>query len=114
LEVVNVSDQLDKALKNFKRLDEERTRALEVLSALQNGPRIINASDQKAINENMLAISEGTAIVVQGAGRKRRALRANEIDKRDSERLAKHFEQVKNGIMVVVDQNALEYENATK
>ena len=78
--MVNVSDQLDKALKNFKRLDEERTRALEVLSALQNGPRIIDASDQKAINENMLAISEGTAIVVQGAGRKRRALRANEID----------------------------------
>jgi phage regulator Rha-like protein len=39
------------------------------------------------------------------------ALRANEIDKRDSERLAKHFEQVKNGLMVVVDKNELEFES---
>jgi hypothetical protein len=94
------------ALREVRETDERRTRALEKLAVLESGPRLIDSRDQKAINENLEALAKGEAIVVQHTG-KRRAMRANEIDYRDSARITRHFEQIRSGVMVICDADRL-------
>jgi hypothetical protein len=107
-----VTDKHNRALADFKAADDARTKALARLMAIENGPKIIDASDQAAINANVQGLAEGTVIAVFGGGRKRRALKPNEVLNTDTERLSKFMNQIAAGVMVVVSEESLPYEDS--
>ena len=105
-----MNDAITKALREVKEADERSTKALEKLAALEGAPVVIDASDQAAINANFQRIFEGTAVVMR-IDKPRRKLRANEIATDDVARQTQFFEQIRSGLMVIVDPSALPYED---
>ena len=105
-----MNDKVAAALKKVRETDEARTKALEQLAAAEGHPTVIDANDQAALNANVQGLAEGTVIAIRNPGKKRRALKPNEIDRNDGARKTQFMNQIAAGLMVVVDPNELPYD----
>jgi len=96
-----MSDKKIAAVKEVRAAEAQLRQALDRVAALENGPRLIDRKDQTAINENVGAIARGEAVVTD-LSVKRRELRPDEVASDDQAGIQKHFEQIRDGRMVVV------------
>jgi len=96
------NDKVEAALKEIKELDAKKNAAMERLAALEGAPRVIDKSDQLAINANLQAIAEGRAVVLD-TSKPKRELKPHEIDRDDKERINSHLREIAAGRLVVVD-----------
>ena len=104
---MQVSDDLRRALEKVKAADEAKNKALAELAVLQSGPVTIDATDPKAVSANLEGLANGTVIAERPGDRKKRGLKANEIDYRDQSKISKFLPLVANGAVVVVDADRL-------